>query len=50
LIPCLSTKIVSATAARTSMIRQQEESSILRAGTRWCPRLADLTEWEASAW
>jgi len=37
LIPCQSTKIVSATAPRTSTIGQQEESSILRAGTRWCP-------------
>jgi hypothetical protein len=45
LIPCHSTRIVSATASHTSTIRQQVESSLLRAGTRWCPRLADLTEW-----
>jgi hypothetical protein len=26
------------------------ELSLLRAGPRWWPRLADLTEWEAPAW
>lgn len=30
-------------------IRQQVEAALLRAGTRWCPRLADLYEWQADA-
>ena len=30
-------------------IRQQVEASLLRAGTRWCPRLADLTDWTQAA-
>jgi len=30
-------------------IVQQVEASLLRAGTRWCPRLADLTDWKLEA-
>lgn len=30
-------------------IRQQVEAALLRAGVRWCPRLADLFEWQAEA-
>jgi hypothetical protein len=30
-------------------MRQQVDATLLRAGTRWCPRLADLTDWERAA-
>ena len=29
-------------------IPQQIESALVRAGTRWCPRLAELSEWQSS--
>lgn len=31
------------------LLHHQVEAALLRAGTRWCPRLADLTEWTADA-
>ena len=30
-------------------ITQQVDAALLRAGTRWCPRLADLMEWQRAA-
>jgi hypothetical protein len=30
-------------------IGQQVDSALVRAGTRWCPRLADLTDWQQAA-
>jgi hypothetical protein len=29
-------------------VTDQVEAALVRAGTRWCPRLADLTEWRAA--
>src|SRR5713101_835417 len=33
-------------AEQPGNITQQVDAALLRAGTRWCPRLADLTEWQ----
>ena len=37
-------------AEQPGNITQQVDMALLRAGTRWCPRLAALTEWQDAAY
>ena len=37
-------------AEQPGNITQQVDAALLRVGIRWCPRLADLTEWQDAAY
>ena len=37
-------------AEQPGNITPQVDAALLRAGRRWCPRLADLTEWQDAAY
>jgi hypothetical protein len=37
-------------AEQPGNITRQIDAALLRAGRRWCPRLADLTEWQDAAY
>lgn len=48
LFPCrlAANRVYGIHTEQPGTITQQVESALLRAGTRWCPRLADLSDWQ----
>jgi len=51
LFPCrlAANRVYGIHTEQPGTIKTQVEAALLRAGTRWCPRLADLTEWQTDA-
>ena len=51
LFPCrlAANRVYGIHPEQPGTITTQVDAALLRAGTRWCPRLADLTEWQTQA-